>query len=452
MIQRRIIIGILFFCVALHGYATNHIIKLKLHGLKNVSVLLAHYHAVEKIKYAVDTAFIDGNGMGSFSNSRNLEQGIYLVILPNYKNFEFLIGTNQEFEIEATITTLASQIRFTNSNENNEYQNYKKQKHNYDSTQRASNLMLDVLRNEREAMKIRKNLETKKEVFEQYKKSIPIKFPGTFLEQLISSRIMEDNKTLKVLDISIFKNQGFLNTPFFESKLFYYLDTLLSQNSDTLKNSLTLIFNNAITSEELNRYLLPALLNHYRNKTNYEELFLYVAENYYIPFVSWDSPEFMEQLQLEINQLKPTMIGSEAPNIYLNKYELNAETNSFIETGFAKTTLYQIKADYLIVVFWDIACDSCGKNILKLYNYTQTLKNKNVMLLSMNMDTAKTAITNWLNFIIKNGMTNCVNASPSSLYFKYLYIANTQQTIYILDKNKKIIARKTDLDLRILGY
>ena len=290
MIKKTLLLLIFVLCFFCSSLAVPHQIKIKINGLSNKPVLLAHYFANKKTKYAVDTAILDSNGRGVFNNSRSLEQGIYLVILPDYQNFEFLLGEQQNLEIEASASPRLRDIKFINAPENIEFSIYKKKKKESDSTHMAA------LASKNKALIAKSGI--KRTEYLAYRKSIQKKYASTFLEQLISSNIMEENLWKDSLDITVFNNPGLINTPYYEPKLFYYLDTLIPQGRDTMEKTISTLFNNTLMTGTIFRYLCDALQNHYRYKNNYEEIFLYIADNYYIPFVNWAEVEDMEKLQV----------------------------------------------------------------------------------------------------------------------------------------------------------
>jgi hypothetical protein len=452
MLLKKIPAFIISFLLCMVAHADNHAIKVSVAGLKNVNVLLAHYHANEKTKYAVDTALLDNNGTGVFNNSRDLGHGVYVIVLPDYRTIDFILGDAKTFEINATLLPSPQILKFINSEENTEYLVYKAKTNRYDSAYKKISSMLRQKNTGTSEMQLKQALTKAGTEYENYRTSVVKKYPKTFLEELVSSRLMEPHRVMAPSDVWIFKSVNLLNTPRFEKALFYFVDSLeIWRTRDSLAFILTQIFNNGMVSNELFRYLSSALLKHYRGVAGSEDVFLYVAENYYIPFVTWDSPEDMNQLQSEIDILKPTMPGSFAPNIYLNKYYIPSNTATIQDTSFFKSTLFSAKGDNLVVVFWDEDCDSCRQNILNLYRIIGRLPNKNTTLVSMTNANSPEHLASWLDFVNKNKMYECVNAAPFSMYFKTVYMVNGTMAIYILDKDRKIKARKVPW-YEVVGY
>lgn len=420
-----------------------HEIKLKFTGIKNVNVVLVHFHANSKTRYAEDTAYIDALGAGVFNSPKTLEEGIYQVLFPNYQTIEFIIGAQQQFEIDANIGSIITQVKFVNCPENSDYQNYLSKKKSYDSLSTKLHKQLEVLPAGKESNNLQKRIKITDSAYSSIREGLKKKYEKSFLGILLHSNLSEvSNASLFPLTVNSFKAPALLNTPYYESRLMYFLDSVVVQRNDSIEVMLSTLFNNSLASTPLFQYVSAAVLKHYREKKDAEVLYLYVAENFYIPFVSWDSAEQMENLQLDIARIKPTMVGSEAQNIYLNRYNPAPGYTLFTDSGFFKSTLYSIDADYLVVVFWNQDCDSCRKNILWLNELVKQRASKKVVLLSMNMQGSKEELASWLKFINDNSLQEVVNASPSSMYFKELYQAKTNQNIFVLDKGKRILARK----------
>ncbi len=435
---------LLFFSTFLCSCFAAHEIKIKIVGLSNKPVLLAHYFANKKTKYAEDTTVVDANGIGVFKNSRNLEPGIYLVILPDYRNFEFLLGEKQNLEIETKVTLASREIKFINSMENTEFYSYRIRQNEFDSTVGALKNKIRLNHDTKQVEALNKRLAALRMEHKAYINKLTKKYAGSYFALLLSSGMMEDNEERQISDLNIFSYTGLLNTPYYENKLSYYLDSIIPQGHDTIERTITGLFNNAFSDNTVFRYLCDALINHYRFKKNHEDVYLYIADNYYIPFVDWAEAEHMERIQLDIVRIRYTLVGAPAQNFVFNK--LSADSPVDPNTKLIKTSLYQINAEIVVLAFCDPDRDAGRKDLLKLYASLDKLKNKNILLLAINSETTSESQKNWLEFIHTNNMKACVDGASINEDYKELYELDPPLTIYILDKNKKIIARRLAWD------
>lgn len=405
--------------------AVPHAIKITISGAGTQTLLLAHYFA-NTTKYAVDTTTLNANGIGFFKNSKQLEPGIYLVILPDYRNIELLLDSDQTFEIQAQNNNLANKIKFYNSTLNLDFQKYKFRKSICDSF---------VLSDASE-----KNKLIEANNFQLYLNELIRKYQGTFLQRLLSSGFLDNCNSKSSTSIDLFKDMSLLRTPYFEKNLFCFLDRKIPQNSDTIKKNITVLFNNAFTSNYLYRYLSVALLKHYQHNTQAEEIFVYTAENYVIPFANWLSSQEMYELQLQTDAIKSTRIGSLAPNFLFKKYVANASPN--FDSCFIKTKMHQLQGDKTILVFFDTTCEAALENYLTIIRWLKANQNLATTVLCINKKECAKNILATQSYLPDELTTHFIQGFFTSEDARSIYQANLNLTIYVLDKNKAIVDKK----------
>ena len=107
-------------------------------------------------------------------------------------------------------------------------------------------------------------------------------------------------------------------------------------------------------------------------------------------------------------------------------------------------SLHLSQADYTIIVFYEYDCGHCKKEVPELYNdvYMKFLDyNIEVYAVCMNDNREK-----WKEFVENNGLEgwhHLWDPNNQSLY-RYKYNVKTTPTVYLLDKNKKIVAKRLD--------
>jgi thiol-disulfide isomerase/thioredoxin len=128
------------------------------------------------------------------------------------------------------------------------------------------------------------------------------------------------------------------------------------------------------------------------------------------------------------------LIGQKAPNMIM------------LDTNNQLVSMYNINADYLILLFWDPDCGHCEQEIPKLKEFYDTNKEKyNLEIFSVCSDTS---IAKWKQGIIKRKM-NWINVDgPRTLTGDYheQYDISTTPVIYILNRKKEIIAKHLQTD------
>jgi thiol-disulfide isomerase/thioredoxin len=116
-------------------------------------------------------------------------------------------------------------------------------------------------------------------------------------------------------------------------------------------------------------------------------------------------------------------------------------------------TLYNDTAPYTIVCFWDPTCGHC-KETLPLIDsmYRSKWKANGVKIFAVAKETDGTR-EDWLNFIRDKGLGQWTNVYYSKEEekkrldanipgYSQLYDVQTFPTVYLLDKDKRIIAKK----------
>ena len=99
-------------------------IDVQINGLSNSDLYLGfHYGNRQFIK---DTIRLDENGTGTFKGPEALGQGIYLVITPDKKYFEVLIGEDQHFSMTTDKANMVQRLRFEGSDINQAFNDYQK--------------------------------------------------------------------------------------------------------------------------------------------------------------------------------------------------------------------------------------------------------------------------------------------------------------------------------------
>ena len=108
--------------------------------------------------------------------------------------------------------------------------------------------------------------------------------------------------------------------------------------------------------------------------------------------------------------------------------------------------LGKVQATYTILVFWDPTCSHCKTEIPALKTYTDSLKaagvNVEVYAIYSELD-----YPTWKKYIKEHKHTwkdVCAKDQQELATAKYYYDVYSTPTLYVLDANKKIIAKRLD--------
>ena len=105
--------------------------------------------------------------------------------------------------------------------------------------------------------------------------------------------------------------------------------------------------------------------------------------------------------------------------------------------------LYNIKSDYTVLFFWDPDCGHCKKQAPVMHGLTNKLKEKGVLVLAVGTVFGEAGKIKWVDFVNQHGFYDWMNAwNPYDYDYKVKYDIESTPQIFVLDKDKKIQAKK----------
>jgi thiol-disulfide isomerase/thioredoxin len=466
-----VVFFILFISALAHASAQGYEIKVRINGIQDTVVILGHY--LNKSMYPDDTARIDKKGNGFFKGNKQLPGGMYLIYLPNTRFFEIIMGEDQEFALEIDTLDFIKTLSFKGSEENQIFLDF--QRFMIDLKTKADSLQLkikkaaDASEKEDYITQLNRINETRVSYIEKIAQEHPNLFVAKFLKATLDIIVPEPPKDENgnVIDSTwqyyYFRNHYFdnfdisdprlLRTPLYEDKIMNYITKVIPQIPDSIIVETDKLIEKSRADSNLFRYMLITLFNYY-GKSNFmgmDAVQIHIAEKYYLTESWWSDPKFIIDLKERVEKTKPLLIGKIAPDIELvqipTEHFMKAENDSILKkfphTG-THFKLHQIEADYLVLVFWEADCGHCKVAIPKLYEvYEKSLRSKGVQVLAVNTLFGEDGKVKWIDFVNSYKLYNWINAwNPYSYDFKVKYDVITTPQIYILDRNKKIIAKK----------
>ncbi len=449
-------------------------IKIKISALKDSSVVMGHHFASASTLYPDDTIVLDKKGLGVFKSKKPLPGGMYVIFLPTSKKyFDFFLGDNQVFSIEADTTNFLKTAKFTGSLENKlfyEYQNM------ITSKREIADKLLELKKKStstQEKDSLTKAIDKITQEVTGYTKKLIKDNPSlsftVFLKSLQEIEVPDPprNAQGKIIDSAFqyhyyhkhyFDNFNIadvrlLRTPVYEQKIKSYIEKVIPPLPDTINSEVDVLLEKARSNEEVFRYMLVTLFNHYASSQvmGMDAVLVHIAEKWYLPYATWSDQEFKDKLKKEIAKKKPNLIGNIAPNLKLievssdhfmaAKTDTALKSNPYVGTNL---NLHDIQAKFIVIAFWEADCGHCKKAIPLLHDTIyQQLKDKGVKVLAIHMIASVEGKRKWIDFVNEHRLYDWINAwSPYSYEYKDLYDVYTTPVIYILDENKKIIAKR----------
>ena len=162
-----------------------------------------------------------------------------------------------------------------------------------------------------------------------------------------------------------------------------------------------------------------------------DAVFVHMVEEHYMTGGAfWADSTTTANMVERAMKLKPTLIGQRAP--FLNLFD-TTETKT--------VSLYDIKSDFTILYFWDSGCGHCKKVTPVILEVYHNLKDKGVSVYAVGTELEN---DKWKEYIIENDLDfiNVSDKPDAPGYFRTIYDIFSTPRIFILDENKKIIAKQ----------
>lgn len=432
-------------------------IHITINDLQDSTVFLA-YHLGDK-QYIKDTVKLDRTGYGIVRGQEILPQGIYMIVLPGRKYFEILISSNQHFSLSCTFSDYFNTLKFTGSDENSAFVEY--QKKWVTMQQRAAEIAKRIQNNKQnnDSLKILGSLQKlQEENMKSYLKSVVKANEGNFLGTLVKGLLPIDipdfptpigfanpdsvkwvrnynyNKDHFFDNIDL-SDERLLRTPLLYARLNAFFTNVLIQSPDTINKEIDKLIKKCSGNYKVFQFVSVYLFNHFRESEvmGHDAVMVKIADDIYLSGkADWVTKEFKDDLRKQIDLIRPNLIGKKAENIVMDSYK-----GIFV-------SLYDIEKDFTILYFWEPSCGHCQEATPKLKAYYDKPKGYSLEIFAVctTSDKAK-----WTKYIEDNKLTWINGWDPKrSSHFDYYYNIQSTPTVYILDKNKKIIAKKLGVE------
>ena len=433
-------------------------IKVKLDGLKDTNIYLAHYYGSKVLK--IDSVKLDRSGSGVFKYKELRAKGIYIVYLNKDKYFDFLVGADQQFSIHTSFEPQAKHI-FEGAVETEEFQKYQEFLTVQRNKQQKLQKEYEAHKNNPDSLKIiSADIEKLNNVMESYWESKSAEYPGTFFADFLRSMIYpkqppfvapancKNPDSLKwVMNYNFtgahywdnfnFAQPGLIRTPLIDGRLDNYFKNVLLQLPDSFLRPTFALIEKAKANEEMFRYISLHRLNDAitSDVMGMDKLFVEIADRYFLNGkANWLDTAAMAKIAEKVRVTRPNLIGNIAPELRLPDSE-----------GMYYS-LHQMNSKYTILLFWEPNCSHCKKTVPQLYKDLYLLfKDKGVDIYAICTQNKK---DDWMKAISEykiNDWTNVWDPSVTS-NFRSLYDIYSTPVIYILDTTKHIIAKRLDVE------
>jgi len=441
---------------------TGYEIKVTFKPFKNQYIYLGHYFG--KTYPIIDSALLNDKSEAVFKGTKPLQGGIYLVGYPNKSGFfEILVDKQQKFTVTADTATIAKGAKFVNSTDNELFVNYQQFMVTKGKDINKLQQELKAAPNKTDSTRLTEELIKIDNVVKAHREELINKHPGTILTALLMCMREPEltgkmrnpvNKEDSIAAYTYFKDHYWdgvsfwdgrlAYTPFFDDKLDKYFTQLVPPQPDSIIKEIDWMLSYASINEEMNRFLLIKFVNRYLNqKYMWEDaIFVHLFEKYFAnKNYSWLNEAGRKTITNRAYSLMANIMGTPASDIELP------------DSSGTLTSLYAIPAEYTIVAFWDPTCGHCKEVLPKLDSfYTAKWKAAGLKLFAVAKETDG-GKKDWLAFINEQHLQSWTHVYYSKADdksridagipgYSQLYDVQTFPTLYLLDKDKRIVAKK----------
>lgn len=448
----------LFAGLALHAqsaYEINVTVKPFTKGY----LYLAHYYGSKQM--LIDSAAINANHTAVFKGSTPLKGGIYLIAWPKKDGyFEVIIDKQQRFSITADSADVFSSLKITGSPDNirfyeylNFAQQYGKEMQMLQENWKASKTKADSAAAEEVLRKKGDELTRFRETFIQHNPAHLLSSVFRVFREPSVPDTLKDPAARNVYYRSIYwdsvdlTDERLIRTPVFQAKLDKYFDEIVPPAADTLKVEVDEVLFRTRANEEMRKYVLLYLTDKYINPKymGQDAVFVHMFTQYFIP----------GEADKWLNEKTRKFVFDRGYSLMLNVIGEKAADLIMADIAGKTKNLYSIQAPYTVVCFWDPTCGHCQTEVPKLDSlYKKKWKAKGVKIFGVKTDGPN---DKWTEFIQKHDLHDWIHVYQTQSMkdaeqksgepgYRQKYDVYQTPILYLLDKDKKIIAKKLNYE------
>jgi thiol-disulfide isomerase/thioredoxin len=437
-------------------------VKFVMPGLPDSILYVAYYYADKT--YMFDTLYLSRKEPYTFvmTGDSALQRGLYIVASEDkVKYLDFIVDSSYFFTIKtkklnpAKIDIMES-LEFINSPENTTADDFFRKRGVYIIA------IQDIVKKMKDENADEEVKEKYREQIKQYQDSIRV-FQNIFLEKHKNSLFAKiqhlgeeiivpeppRDKNGDLLD-STWSYQYYLNhywdncdfsepalirTPAFYPRFNQYFESVVIPIPDTINKYVDILLDKAKKSPDLFRYIVQTITYKYETSqyVGHDAVFVHMVKTYYKKgLCPWTDEEILKRMIDEAERLDKILIGRVAPHLYM------PDTSGKLRSN------YDFDKKYTIMWFWDMNCGHCktATPILKeFYDRAKDSLDIEVYAVCVGTDSVK-----WKQTIIERGY-NWINVgnNTANIDFREVYGTRTTPVVFILDREKKIIAKKIDV-------
>lgn len=411
-------------------------------------MMLAHYFGSKVKIVQKTTAHKPGNFI--FSGSEPLKEGVYMILdREESKLFEFLIDQDQYFSLYTTPPHYIQSMKVKGSKINKLFFDYLKFNEPLYKQIKKLTYQKETLDRQSEASKTtERQIDSLKKVLADYKQKTIHESKNSFLKTLLlatneipvpdSVKNAGNNGIYRYYrdhywDLFDLSDGRLLRTPIYDQKVQTYFKQLVPLEPDSVIHAINTVISKAQPNKEAVSHLVWLFTSEYQNPKyiGFDTVFVYLVDHYFKKMnIDHTTPSIKKALEKRADQLRPLLEGKTAPNLILQ------------DTTGSYRSFMSLTNDYIILLFWDYSCSVCKKEIKTLQKLLKENDRYELTVFAVNTNSN---LDEWKKAIQSKGMTDWINVNGTRSVtpdFHQLYLIDSTPVIILLDKNKKILAKR----------
>lgn len=428
-------------------------IQLKIVGTERKRCFLVFHYGNQVI--VGDTIKLDENGVGAIKGEGSLPGGVYRIMFHKQNYFEFLIGDEQNFTLETDVANYIEYTKVWGSLDNilfNEYQRFLVRQ---DKIIRPLNRQLQEAKESKDKEAIRKAKAAVQAVEEEsnaYRAKIAAEYPSCFISSIFRSMPTPDvpeapkNRQGEAID-SLFElnytrnhfwdnvdlwDARLIRTPILHGKVKIYLENLTFPQAEPSIQAVDALFAKAKVNDDVFKYVVNQTAKYYQksNVIGLDAVYVHIAENYLLKknIAPWIVGEEKKKIRRRLAKLKPNQIGNKAPKLVLN------------DRNGTPISMNDIDAEYTVVFFWDYECPFCQESMPEWKRIYDLYHNRGLEFYAVCINSDNPEM--WTGYIDRHKLKWINVIGNESAYYSQQYNVDGTPTVYLLDKDKKIVSKK----------
>jgi thiol-disulfide isomerase/thioredoxin len=445
--------------------SVGHNIEITLKPYKNSKIYLGTNYGQNRV--LADSAILNEASLGYFKGKEKLTPGIYFIVSPKYSIlFEFLVDEGQQFKIIADTLNLVD-YKIIGSKDNDIFSTYSKTMNQLGAQRSQLEQAYNSAATAIDSVKYLQALKKMDTSFKQERQKIIASAPKSMMRFFLDVLQRPEAPAIPIVngkadstypfyyvknhywDNVVFNDNRLIRTPFFEAKLDEYFKNYVSREPDSIIEEVQYMLTVAKTGKEIYPFLLFKFTNKYISPEfmGQDKVFLHIFQNF---FSKGDTTLLNEESKKAITEraysIMANLIGNAAPPLDLNTMDNKA------------FSLYNSPAKFTFIAFWDPTCGHCKEEMPRVDSfYTKNWKQLGVQVIGVNINlkemaswkqfvTDKHFNAGWFHVYQTEAALNAEINAGKATTIRQLYDVFKTPTFYLLDKDKKIIAKNLTVD------